>query len=104
MDRKENDPDHQRDDAKTLVAALTNLMMDDPTASVEVRGQSGTEPMQPTVDHENADTVLSDFTRNSPLNGDLPDEERQTPPTPALPTSEGSTSTCQLFATPRTSG
>jgi hypothetical protein len=84
MDHKENDQDHQPADAKTLVNALTNLMLDDPTPPLEMHGRPIAESMQPANAHGDADTALTNFTGNSSLNDVPPNGDRRTPPTPAF--------------------
>ncbi len=85
--------DSQPEDARTLVAALTNLLMDDtsPALGTESRADlidranlidlAGTRAESQRPADRHADAVLRGFTSNSSSSNDgLLDEERRTPP------------------------
>jgi hypothetical protein len=78
------DTDRQPEDARTLVAALTNLLVNDPspvqgTESRAILAGTRAELQRPADRH--ADAVLREFTSTSSSSNDgLLDEERRTPP------------------------
>jgi hypothetical protein len=87
QEHKEIDSEHQPDEARTLVAALTNLLLNDPTPpTTRPEDQSRTQ-------HQNlapgrtstADASLRNFTSTSSDNNSFLDEEGQTGQTPFPP-------------------
>ncbi len=85
QEHKETGPDHPHGDARNLVTALTNLMMDDdPTPPEESESQPRPDSQRPATEPEHVDAVLGEITSKSSSNDGMLNGEEQSPPPPAF--------------------